>query len=248
MIYSHPGLEFSATLVNAPAGLVGALGVRVDTTAGAAAVARTVAGIKEVPADSGIYTVTLEAPADEGFYLVIWDDGGEPPAFTSEELRVTGAPVEANPLPGAGAYTPTPKDVARAIRSRTYTGDAATVEDALTGGELAGDFNEQTNPTKAQVDEHIADAIDDLLALFTAGAFPERCWGAVKRAATLKAALAVEIANFEGGSSEGSPYLQLRIDAAAAEKRLISRAEVLDAFGIRFPEPPAPEKPEDEVQ
>jgi hypothetical protein len=145
-------------------------------------------------------------------------------------------------------WEPAPADVARAIRSRTYTGAAESVEDALVGGKLAGEFGDQTNPTKTQVEAHIADAVDDVLSHFASGVVPEKVWRQAKRTATLKAALAIELAAFESGSSEGSPYLQLRIDASSAQATMIGVAEVLDAFGIEFPQAEEPEKPEGEVQ
>lgn len=90
MLYSKPNTTFEASLTGAPSGLVGTLGVQLlDTPAGTVMVARTTAGITEIPAGSGLYHVTLTAPATAGTYSVVWDTGGATPIYTSEELVVT---------------------------------------------------------------------------------------------------------------------------------------------------------------
>lgn len=82
---------FEANLSNAPAGLVGVLGVQIiDPTTQTVVYHRTIENITEFPANSGFYTTQLPAPAKVGDYNVLWDGGTISPETTSTEaLRVT---------------------------------------------------------------------------------------------------------------------------------------------------------------
>jgi hypothetical protein len=129
-------------------------------------------------------------------------------------------------------WRPSVAEVARAIRARTFTddspGESSDPLDDVVGGALAGTFNSSTAPTDADVDGYIDDACSDILSGF-AGAIPAGAEAAAKRAAALKAALAIEIGSFNG--AEGSPYLQLRIDAEGALRALKTKAQTIDLFG-----------------
>jgi len=146
--------------------------------------------------------------------------------------------VPDDPVP---SWRPSVEEVARAIRSRTYTDDGpGETEDPLddvVGGAVAGTFNEDTQPTEDVVEGHIDDACTDVLTHFASGVVPEDSEAAARRAATLKAALAVELAAFDGTAASDSPYLQLRIDAGEAVKRLINTAQTRDLFGEQRAEP-----------
>jgi hypothetical protein len=103
MLYVRPGATFEAQADNFPTGLVGTLGVAIiDTPTGTVITARTIAGIVEQPAGSGLYSVELVAPAAEGTYSVVWDTGGGAPRYAREELAVTGTGA-----PAAGVLTGT---------------------------------------------------------------------------------------------------------------------------------------------
>ncbi len=101
MIYVQPGATFTALLDNAPSGLVGTLGVRIENADGTNQTPRTTAGIVELEAASGSYVkADLVAPATAGTYFVMWDTGSD---FASEELV-----VNASGAPPAGPFGPGP--------------------------------------------------------------------------------------------------------------------------------------------
>lgn len=107
MIYAQPGQLIGSVLDEAPAGLIGTVGVRVINNAtGATVIARTTAGITEPIAGAGMYLAKLNAPEAAGTYTIFWDDGTVSPATTSsEELLVTAsAPVKG--LPGVPPELP----------------------------------------------------------------------------------------------------------------------------------------------
>ena len=92
MIYAAPAQSFEATLVGAPTGLVGSLGVRILDGVGGVTLARTTAGIVEALAGSGTYVATLTAPTTAGQYVVLFDTGVVSPSTTAaEELVVTSS-------------------------------------------------------------------------------------------------------------------------------------------------------------
>lgn len=131
-------------------------------------------------------------------------------------------------------WAPSVEDVAAAIRSRTYTNHSEGEEpeplDDVVGGAQAGTFTDDTRPKDEEVETHIRAAVADVLTHFASGEVPEDSHVAANRAATLKAALAVELAAFDGTAATNSPYLQLRIDAAEAMKALINTAQTRDLF------------------
>lgn len=130
-------------------------------------------------------------------------------------------------------WRPSVEDVAATIRSRTYQ-DGQVASDPLddvVGGSEAGDFTEATSPTHDEVEKHITDACEDVAGHFPGGEVPEASFKSAKRAATLKAALAAELSKFRtSGGGERSPYLQLRIDADAAMKTLLTASQMRDLF------------------
>jgi hypothetical protein len=101
MIYAEPSTTFVASAGQAPTGLVGTIGVRIENADGSTHTARTTAGIVELEAGSGIYAKSdLVAPDSEGTYFVLWDTGGGSPAFAEDRLEVTyDAPVPSPPGP-----------------------------------------------------------------------------------------------------------------------------------------------------
>lgn len=220
MINALASQTFAAILENAPTGLVGTLGVRIDDTEGNTVAPRTTTGIVEVVAGSGTYAKSnLIAPDDPGSYIVIWDAND---VFAPEELRVREAPEFA-------PWSPTVEEVAEHVSARTKTDD----------GVYVGTFNEDTRPTGEQVETLIANAVADVRAVFTADEVPESSWSFAKRAAELKAALFIELSYFPEQAQDNSPYLQLRALSDQAMKNLIARATALDMFG----EDPLPDYP-----
>lgn len=98
-IYKKPGETFSASLRNAPAGMVGTLGVSIlHKVSGTVVMARTTAGIIELPAGSGNYEIELACPA-AGEYIIFWDNGVISPTTTaSEDLISTINPPAVEPV------------------------------------------------------------------------------------------------------------------------------------------------------
>ncbi len=108
MILSRPSAAFTATLIDAPTGLAGTLGVRIENLDATNHTPRTTAGIVEVEAGSGIYVKTgFIAPSTPGTYIVLWDTGGATPVYAEEELVVSSARTRIN-HPVAQTYTQEP--------------------------------------------------------------------------------------------------------------------------------------------
>lgn len=136
-VYSRPGQPFFADLSNAPVGLVGSLGVQIiDKDGGAVVLARTTAGISEVPAGAGIYVAALVAPEDRGDYLLVWDTEPATPATTStDDLIITYDLPEA--VESEVPWEPSVEEVARLVWARTKQA----------GGKRTGSFTDATSPT-----------------------------------------------------------------------------------------------------
>jgi hypothetical protein len=237
MLFVQPGASITASVENLPTGLVGVLGVRLIAVAnGEEVIERQVDEISELPAGSGIYVTQLVAPTTAGDYLLVWDTGGKAPDFESKHLHVGATPTAVS-----DGWRPTVADVATAIRSRTYTNDSEGEEpdplDDVVGGAQAGTFNDNTRPTDDEVESHITAACTDVLSHFASGEVPEDSHAAAARVATLKAALAIELAAFDGTAATDSPYLQLRIEADRALQSLINTAQTRDLFAEERPEP-----------
>jgi len=77
--FAQAGLPFQAVMLGLPTGLVGMVGVRIETLAGVQALQRTIAGIVESPVGSGVYLATI-GPLATGSYVILWDTvpGGNP--------------------------------------------------------------------------------------------------------------------------------------------------------------------------
>lgn len=101
-ITATAGDAFEATISGLATGLVGTLGVRVEDGQGDTVTARTVGGIVESPAGSGVYTATLTAPSIAGQYVVVWDTGGSSARFAAEDLIVDSS-IAASDLPEMSA-------------------------------------------------------------------------------------------------------------------------------------------------
>ena len=222
--FVRQGETRAVTIGPLASGLAGSVGVRVEDTGNTVLQARSTAGVSEFAAGWYRVDVTFDATWS-GPVVVISDDpeGRE----GVEEFEV----VERLPIPVVG-WRPSTADVASAIRARTYTDGQASEEplDDVVGGSLAGDFSDATSPTAEQVEGHISNACIDVLTHFASGVIPEDSEDAARRAATLKAALAVEISKFDQGAAEASPFLQLRIDADQALTALLNTAQTRDLF------------------
>lgn len=84
-ITSAPGETFTATLVDAPVGLVGEIGFKViDPTDGSEEIVHRTTDIVEV--SPGMYATFDTAPSAGDTYLVMWDHGG---LTATEDLVIT---------------------------------------------------------------------------------------------------------------------------------------------------------------
>lgn len=103
-IYSKANETFYSELTNAPSGLVGTVGVRIIRKSdGVVVLARTTAGITEVPAGAGTYRAALTAPPALDAYAVLWDTGSVSPATVAEDdLIVTTSVAEVVEPPTTG--------------------------------------------------------------------------------------------------------------------------------------------------
>jgi hypothetical protein len=89
MIYAAPGAATEIVADNFATGLTGTIGYRVRDNQGADSIARATAGITEDIAGSGIYRTSFIAPGTAGQYTIVWDSGGAPPTYATEDLVVT---------------------------------------------------------------------------------------------------------------------------------------------------------------
>lgn len=101
-MYALPGETRTATLGNAPSGLVGTLTVKViDPLTGTVHQAPTAVGVVEYAA--GEYAFPITAPTAAGDYSIVWDAGAEE---LSEDLFVRGSLTAATPVaPGTPYFT-----------------------------------------------------------------------------------------------------------------------------------------------
>jgi hypothetical protein len=91
-LYAKPSESIEVSVEAGTTGLVGTLGVQVINVAtDVATIARTTAGISEVPAGSGLYFVNLPAPSIPGSYIVLWDKGSITPASVAYDLLTVNA-------------------------------------------------------------------------------------------------------------------------------------------------------------
>lgn len=79
---------FQAYAENAPAGLVGTIGVTLFDSQDVVIQARTTANIVELVPGSGLYQYSGTAPANPGPYVLVWDTGGTAPIYSSELMQV----------------------------------------------------------------------------------------------------------------------------------------------------------------
>lgn len=100
-IYAKPNEEVESVLEGANPGLVGTVGVQVINTATEVVVgARTTAGIKELPANSGAYYTKIKTPGTSGTYSISWDTGVVGPLTAAADILVvteTGRAPEREP-------------------------------------------------------------------------------------------------------------------------------------------------------
>lgn len=163
---------------------------------------------------AGSYTARLE---------IIWDATTTPPR--RQTIPNTGLD---RVLVGLGAWHPTVEQVAQTwVRARTYAGMGGT----LAGGEVAETFTDDTTPNRAQAETAIEEAISKVLSHFARGEVPQRAYLAASHAATVYAALVIEMGYFPEQTTENSAFLQLRSLSDAAMMTLVHNAQVNDLFG-----------------
>jgi hypothetical protein len=203
VIYAKPGEVFTAILIEAPTGLVGTIGVRIDSADEEdEIVARTTSGISEVPAGSGTYTVSLVAPSLEASYLITWDTvpGGEP--LTPEKVGVEQLQVtRVAPFDLVVAFLPDPADVSALLPARTYVDD---------GGEV-GSFTSETRPTAGQVQTLINSAGNEVAARLGQEVTDDTQRAYARELIAIRAAMGVEIGYFpEQTNVDESAYDKLK--------------------------------------
>jgi len=203
MIYARPGEVFTETLTGAPTGLVGTIGIRIDSADEEDAIfPRTTAGIVEVPAGSGTYSVSLTAPLVEANYLITWDTvkGGaplDPEHVGVDQLQVT----RIAPFDLVVAFLPDPIDVAALLTARTF----------LDSGDEAGQFTAETRPTEGQVQTLINQAGNEVSAKVGQDIEDDRQRAYARELIAIRAAMGVELSYFpEQANAEDSVYDQLK--------------------------------------
>lgn len=172
IVQISPGAAITSRLTSAPTGLVGTLGVRLESTGGATVVPRFTAGIVEF--DPGEYSAPITAPDDAGDYVPIWDTGGPTPIEIVDEdtWRVVEGLIE---------WAPTLVDVAALIRART--------KDRV--GNEVGTFTADTRPTGVEVQAFITEAVNHV-SLRAGPRLPDNAKSDARDAAALRAAYRVE--------------------------------------------------------
>jgi hypothetical protein len=181
-IYKLPGVLFTSELVSAPTGLVGTLGVRViKKLDGEEVQPRHTTGIVEDPVGSGLYVATLTSPTVKGDYTIFWDAGEVNPLTTAaDDLVVTTNLPE---LPASEVdWAPTVEEVAALIRARTK----------VPGAREAGTFNDQTRPTRAEVETLIGQAVDHVSAAIGGDPCNHRLEQSAQAAAAMLTAILIE--------------------------------------------------------
>jgi hypothetical protein len=163
---------------------------------------------------AGVYTPSLE---------VVWDDASDPPKRQTIPAGVEPVHV------GVDVWRPTVDQVAQEwLRARTYSG----LDGTLAGGEVVGTFTADTNPTREQAEVAVEGAIVAVLAHFPRGVVPQRSYLAAQKAATLYAALEIELGYFPEQSPGDSAFLQLRGLSDAAMRVLVDASNVADLFAV----------------
>jgi hypothetical protein len=147
--------------------------------------------------DPGVYVAMFVAPALAGTYSIRWQ-GPEPDQTVSEPLIVTRGLV------------PNVSDVGALLRARTKT----------SGGAEVGTFTQETRPTAVEVGVLIDEAVEDVTSQIGVPAVGSALEGRARRAATLYAAVLVELSYFpeqvQGGRSPADTYLKLYKDRMKA--------------------------------
>lgn len=119
-------------------------------------------------------------------------------------------------------WRPSVDQVAAELRARTKAGESE-----------AGTFTENTRPTEDQVEDHIDEATEDVLAVFASGEVPVASYGSARRVAILKTALTIE-ASYQPEQAEDtvdSLYRHLMRRHDEALSKLITASQVRDLFG-----------------
>ncbi len=199
MIYVAPGNSFQANMENAPAGLVGTVGVRIIRASdGLVMSPRKTTEIIELVAASGTYRAQLKAPEAPGEYTIFWDTGSVgPTTTTSEDLVVNAVAVEAHQETGSN-IEPSVAEVAALIETRTRDGRSGT---------MLGTFTEKTVPTESQALKAILDAINDVRTDIGVEAIPLAAVPQVRSLVALMAAMKIEESYYtEQIETNKSPY------------------------------------------
>ena len=190
MIYAAPGQTFIALLTNAPVGLGDAMTAGIENIDGSTEQAAVSTGVVEV--EPGAYVATRVAPVGAASYVFNWVNT-DADHTEQEELLVSYV------TPAIGDWLPANTDVASLLRARTFDQDS----------EQEGLFTENTRPTDVQVDGLIAQAA--FVVEGRVGTLSTERYGQARHAATLYAAMLVELSYYPEQSTEAdSAYQRLK--------------------------------------
>lgn len=199
MIFVLPGNSFQSNMDNAPAGLVGTVGVRIIRDSDGVTVSpRKTTGIIELVAGSGTYRAQLVAPEPTGEYTIFWDTGVVGPGTTAtEDMTVSAIAEDAHQVTGSN-IEPSVGEVAALIETRTRDGRS---------GNMLGTFTEKTTPTAEQALKSINDAINDVRTDIGVEEIPAAAAKQVKSLVALMAAMKIEESYYtEQIETNKSPY------------------------------------------
>lgn len=199
MIYVTPGSNFQSNMDNAPAGLVGTVGVRIIRDSdGVTVVARQMTGIIELVAGAGVYRAQLTAPETPGEYTIFWDTGVVGPKTTATEDLIVNAVAEDAHQPTGTNIEPSVAEVAALIETRTRDERSGT---------MLGTFTSKTVPTDVQAQKSILDAIDEVRVDIGTEEIPAAAVPQVRSLIALMAAMKIEESYYtEQIETNKSPY------------------------------------------
>lgn len=174
--------------------------------------------LDEDPADPALRTVTTSV--EKAWARLVFLDAEEGEDAPSPMVYVAG------PL-----FRPTLGQVSALMRARTYESDDGNAEENLEGpspasGELAGQFNERTLPTAADVEEELIPAACSDLTSEVGDLIPGFLIEEARRAAALKTGAEIERSYIPEGADEGkTTYQTLRLTFEGQARSLRQRLQ-----------------------
>lgn len=218
------GQTFTATLVTN--GAVAGLGARIEQPVTRAILDAWEAAVRD--ADTGVWSVTLDAPGAAGEYQLVWRTmDGEPPAY---EYFVPLTTVLVAPVTGddPDAWKPTLADIARVTPA--YTRGGFDDDDVQAGAEQAT-FTTTTSPNAAHVTALIDLACAEVMGRVGVE-IPGRLHGLAKATATWHVAAAISSGKMPAGTDDAAGEYRSYISNYRAS--LDELARQARAVGVRL--------------